>query len=74
MTIHFASEVWAGTPHEPKHQLWTDDEVGKKELIYENPDLIEFYRWCKDHGWIGIPNSVHHCLNKGICRYSRRTH
>ena len=40
MTIHFASEVWAGTPHEPKHQLWTDNEVGKKELIYENPDLI----------------------------------
>ena len=50
MTIYFASEVWAGTPHEPKHQLWTDNEVGKKELIYENPDLIEFYRWCKDQG------------------------
>ncbi len=74
MSTNFAREVWAGSPLNPQHQLWADDEVGQYQLIHEDPDLISFYRWCKDHGWVGIPNSVHHCLNKGICRYSRRTH
>lgn len=74
MPTNYASEVWAGTPLDPKHQLWADDFVGQKELIYEDPDLVGFYRWCKENGWIGIPNSVHHCLNRGICRYSRTRH
>ena len=50
MSTNFAREVWAGSPLNPQHQLWADDEVGQYQLIHEDPDLISFYRWCKDHG------------------------
>ena len=74
MTAHFAREVWAGSPLDPKHQLWVDDKVGQYQLIHEDPDLISFYRWCRENGWQPIPNSVLTCLNRGICRYEKRTH
>jgi len=51
-----------------------DAEVGQYQLIHEDPDLISFYRWCRENGWQPIPNSVLTCLNRGICRYEKRTH